>query len=650
LAVTPHGAATAKDKKDRPLPYLRLHLVFAADGRLTERQIVQLPKGEAILRQVCEADGTVRLLDKEGKELHVRRGKLSVPVAPDLTVDTKNLVVFDLPYRTPDHVLRARKIEGQNYGQMRFADALPLLAAYFASGNGAEATKIFQQAFHGREQRQLGFYVLLAAAGQNLDADNLNVLAEHMDSPLAQYLALHSSPVLRKHASQWAVASTQWPEPYLQHLAVTHALLQRWQDERITKGPAARLDAEKRRAFDYIAKHKGSAFAWALLSLMQDRAGDNQQLQRELAERFRLFDDQPGLHYAARYEHARSLYKGGQREAARKAFRELYQQTLDQNVLPPLDQDFTRALVGDAEAPDLWTPLLRQTAERLVRAKHRADVLSLARQCWQLNDLTLANELVETVLKGLAEQKERVPLVLAAIAFYEETSQLPQADDLLRTLLTDAKLAREPGLWRRALKLAEQRDLTSRSLECLERALDAEFTRLPAVIDLSSVRSEYGQLLGRYEKLAEAMVTLHVAVPADFRAKVVRTADRWRALDRDAGAACTTTARVLRLLKDHDLAWDYSTTPIALQVNEATPWLQLGQSLCKVGERSLADRAYKAACAAEPTNADYLWERAQNLAQQGKTLEARALYRQIAAGQWQPRFQATRARAQALAE
>ena len=47
------------------------------------------------------------------------------------------------------------------------------------------------------------------------------MLAEHLDAPVAQYLALHSSPVLRKHASQWAVASANWGEGMLRHLALS---------------------------------------------------------------------------------------------------------------------------------------------------------------------------------------------------------------------------------------------------------------------------------------------------------------------------------------------------------------------------------------------------------------------------------------------
>jgi hypothetical protein len=63
---------------------------------------------------------------------------------------------------------------------------------------------VFHHGFYERNQRALGFYVLLAALGKNLDSQNLDVLHEHLNEPLAQYLALYRSPVLRKHASQWA--------------------------------------------------------------------------------------------------------------------------------------------------------------------------------------------------------------------------------------------------------------------------------------------------------------------------------------------------------------------------------------------------------------------------------------------------------------
>jgi Flp pilus assembly protein TadD len=64
----------------------------------------------------------------------------------------------------------------------------------------------------------------------------------------------------------------------------------------------------------------------------------------------------------------------------------------------------------------------------------------------------------------------------------------------------------------------------------------------------------------------------------------------------------------------------------------------MAQTLKRFGDLPLADRAYQAAFEAEPTNAELLWERAQNLRQMGRLAQARTLYRQVAEGDWQPRF------------
>ena len=60
----------------------------------------------------------------------------------------------------------------------------------------------------------------------------------------------------------------------------------------------------------------------------------------------------------------------------------------------------------------------------------------------------------------------------------------------------------------------------------------------------------------------------------------------------------------------------------------------------------LADRAFASAFEMESTNAQYLWDRAQNLRQAGKHPEARQLLKQLAEGEWQPRFQGLKTQAQ----
>src|SRR5262249_30574439 len=145
-----------------------------------------------------------------------------------------------------------------------------------------------------REQRQIGYYVLLASAGVNLDSDNTDVLDAHPHEPLAHYLSLHSSPTLRKHASRWAAASNVWGDGTLRPLGVGHALVQRWASAKAL-GNAVTRRAERTRALAYVEKYKGSALAWTLLGLMLDRTAEEEaSAQRDksyldLAKAYGLF-------------------------------------------------------------------------------------------------------------------------------------------------------------------------------------------------------------------------------------------------------------------------------------------------------------------------------------------------------------------------
>jgi tetratricopeptide (TPR) repeat protein len=168
------------------------------------------------------------------------------------------------------------------------------------------------------------------------------------------------------------------------------------------------------------------------------------------------------------------------------------------------------------------------------------------------------------------------------------------------------------------------------------------------VIDLETIRTANSTLLEHYQKLADALVALKLAPPPDFLSRVIRAADRWRAVDNDPTAACQAAAQVLKRLGDRELAWDYLTTPVGLRPNEAGPWASLATMLGKQGELVLADRAYRAASEAEPTDGQLVWDRAQNLKQMGKQQEAQQLVRRIAEGSWQPRFQGLHAQARHL--
>jgi hypothetical protein len=643
VALVPHGAGD-KDAEGKVKPYRRVEMIVDDDGRLGERRLVEMPDRKTLAREVISSNGSVKWLDGEGKELAALKRKLGDAKPPNLKPDLRSFVVLALPFRSPEHVRKTRNLDKKALQELKFDDALALLGAYVAAGEPDRAAEVFGRSFHERDQKQLGLYVLLAACGRNLDGEHDDVLGEHLYEPLAQYLALHSSPVLRRHASEWAQSSNAWGDGPLQRLALAHALCQRWKNGKAVGGTEAQRQAERDRALDFVRRHKGSPDAWAVLGLVADRAREDEDkkkdvraVHRALAGAWELFEDAPGLAYAARYEHARSLLKAGERQEARRRFAALYEKALADGGLPALDQDCRLALQGDGKESDEWGPLLRKTADRLIEQKRRPAVLALALQCWQLDDGPSANALLAAALDGV-DDKERLPLTTAAVEVLMETGQFAEADELLGKLLAQTKFARRGDLWRLAEAVAEKRDLSARQLTALERALDAEYQELPELIDVRQVQNDYEALLRHYQKLADALVALKMEPPADFRSRVVRAADRWRSLSDDGGKACQLAGRILQTLGDGDLAWDYLTTPAALSPAEAAPWRGLAQALTRGGRPDLADRAYEAACAAEPTDAGLLWDRAENLRRSGRQEEAQKLYRRLAEGEWQPRF------------
>ena len=126
------------------------------------------------------------------------------------------------------------------------------------------------------------------------------------------------------------------------------------------------------------------------------------------------------------------------------------------------------------------------------------------------------------------------------------------------------------------------------------------------------------------------------------RDKVVRAADRWRALDRDQEKAANAAATVLRA-GWANANWHGTTlTHAGGAAARASPdvWISLADRLKRQGERDLADRASirPRLSASRPGNAQVLWDRADNLRQAGRLARALVLYRQLADGEWQPRF------------
>jgi tetratricopeptide (TPR) repeat protein len=303
------------------------------------------------------------------------------------------------------------------------------------------------------------------------------------------------------------------------------------------------------------------------------------------------------------------------------------------------------AVAGDPRAGGGWAALVRRTAARLTAEHHRPAAVALAWQCWQLGDQHLAERLLSDALRGADDAGERLDTSLAAVECLWANDRPQPAARVLDRLLSEPGAADHPALWRLGAVLATESRRPARALACLERAVDLEFRHAPEVIDLAAVRTDFGQLLAYYLRLTEALALLEQPRPADLTARVVRAVDRWRTLDPDNPVICPLAARVLHRLGESELAWEYLNTPVAVFPPDSESWKEFAEALVRAEDHDLAEQAYAQAERADPTDAELVWVRAQNLERAGRRDAARAVYRRLADGRWDPQFRGVRERA-----
>jgi tetratricopeptide (TPR) repeat protein len=643
VAIVPRGAGAERRE---------WRLVFAGDGRLAERRIVAMPENKVVYSETYSADGQVRSLDADGKLIAEYKYTVRPTTEPRLRPDKRDYVILPLPYRTREHVLNGRSVEADTrFNGWSEEDAMALLAADVAE-RSPEVLHIIDQRFFDIGDRRLGFFTLLLACEPaaikiprvppQMQRPRFDPVHEHPGSPLAKYYAQHLEARAGRPAQPNSLGGPA--DSFLQKLANCEAAFVRFEAK----------NASAQDLLAYVRSANSPLLGWAMLSLVLDRSSEDPSVSRQIAEAAESFAHSPLLSYVARYEQARHLLKAGNWIQAQRLYRDLYTKTLQDGVLPPLDKDFRQAFNGawlgtPQPAEEQWRMLMREAAATLIAKHARSAIIALAWQCRQLNEPAMAEELLTIALSG-APDDERLAVTLTAVRYHWDANELPRAESLLQALLTQEPYGSSAPLWRLAATLAERRGMSAQTVKCLDKALSIEFESMPDVVDLEAVRQEYGNLLNRCGQLADTLAALQPEPPRELLAVVVRAADRWRMLDSEATVPCQAAARILLRLNARDLAWDYLTTPMAMKPNESGPWLDLARLLREQGDNQLADRAFALAFAAEPTNAQILWERAELLQQAGRAEEAKAVYKQLAEGQWQPRFRGVQQQAKSIME
>ena len=622
------------------------HLVFAADGRLSERRIVQSESKNVVWRTVYQADGTIRVLNGDDKELAVVKLEREPVAAPDLNPDLSQLVVLPMPIRSSEFLSQhvAEDSDKETEGNQQDSQLAKILA-FMAEGKGSEVASLVHKSFFENGDKRDGFYVLLSRFPHNLtwvaDVDgsdgrkrDVNLLPSPEGSPLRQFVRQYVSSVRDKRPSvEFDVEGRE--DGFVQRLATSNNLYHRWIAGKATSDRTkAQVKKELTEALQFVSSCRTDAYGWTLLSVIQpmiEAADLNEMLATAAAE----FEDSPQLAWVARVQRVRSLFKANRHQKARRLYGQLLKATVRQGSVPPLDASLRTQFVS-SDGADAWAKLVSECGEFLTRAKLLRTAFAFSVQLRQLGDVEQAGAILDSIVADVSVDNRPDVMLLAV----EQLRLMGdgKADQMLESLLEHEGVQNDSELWRYAAEVAEDLGHRQTALLRLEHAIHLEFVNRPKVIDIQKLRSTYASLMTRFEAVIDASVTLESKVPHDLYARIVRAADQWRTLDEDATTCCHTTARLLSKLRKEDLAWSYLTTPLAGRSGESTPWRSLAENLTSQKQVDLADMAWSKAFEFEQTNPEILLAHAKMLNANGRTSASRQLLKRITDTNWQPRF------------
>jgi tetratricopeptide (TPR) repeat protein len=660
VAVIPHlpEDTASGERSSRQVdsdPQVAMHLIFGSGGRLIERRLIERPSNKTLARTTFNKLGRVRMFDADGKRIAEDDLQRSTAEAPDLKPETDGLVMLRLPYRTASEIFRQAKkpIGSTDFTAWNDDDAVALLAADCVGGNGYRAFELVKQRLFGKEDHRPGLYVLLASrfpaamvGGRYGQPGSYDYRPQANGTPLQQFVR-HYIEWCRKGDDGTEFVMPGPEDGFVQRLAAARNLFVRWKTGATTRDRTpAQIGVELERALNFVATCDSPEIAWAVLSVVQPQV-TGAEFQPQIAEAGERFENSPQIGWFARHERIRALFASNEGDEARRLFTELLIKTLESGVVLDIDPSIRAAFRSTPDGVSRWDQLIEEAQSRLLDRDQLRTALLLSVQLGELGDEQSADKLFDAVLDGLPVAK-RPDVALLAVEHLRRSDSLERADSLLSRALEIDTIGRAPQLWRYAANLADQSGRKRLALARLESAVDLEFSNRPDTINLEALRRDYGDLLSRYEQIVDSSITLEVDPPADLLVRVLKAADHWRTLDDDDTAVCHVAARIIKKLGDRDLAWDYLTTPLAINPKESSSWRTLAQKLSGEKQIDLADLAYERAFEFEKTNADILFEHAQLLQSNGRPEDARQLLKRIVGGSWQPRFQGTKSKAQQM--
>ncbi|MBM80665.1 MAG: hypothetical protein CMJ78_08740 [Planctomycetaceae bacterium] len=623
-----------------------IELRFAKSGSLAEMRVVDAKSQQQIARQTFSANGVVTIYDAQDEVVSSTKLNRRTVKPANVKPSLQDLVVLPMPVRTQSQFANILTRVKGNYQKLTEDEALQVIAHDLSAGNGTRAMQIIGRKFRAHGDRRIGFLELLASSRVRWNPTRpvncgggflikFNAVEDHPDSELAKFIN-YRAPQAHIDDNQFDEEMTG-SDGFVRRMSQLEKLIRRFRSGKDQRGNAAWVKGHRRLALQWIRTAQTPWLAWELLQSM--RAGESDEAAiRDFITATKELESKPVLSYLAKYERARMLIEVGSDRQARLLFNDLYNKAIANGQLPHLEQSFVASIRSMPEGEDLWKRLLTDAVRSLLKQQNYFLAKSYLMQSFHLGAGELAKELTKDVYVPAVKKSLKSEDLKTAAALCSELELFDEADECISELLQQDEYKTKVELWRMAATIADRRGKKLLVLERLERALDLEYAKLPDVIEIASIRQSYGDLLQRFQEIAKAYRAIAKDVPADFVSRVIRTVGRWRYLDDDDSPACHAAGNVFLALGKDATAWKYYTTPIAQHPNQAGPWHALANSMQQAGRYESAYDAYSEAFRVEPTNAQTLWNHASLLESREKPVRANALFKQIAEGDWQPRF------------
>ncbi len=656
VAITAHRAGEDQGAA------MQLRLLFASDGRLCERQLLEADSEKVLWRETYDAEGTVRLVDGDGKERFSRRIVTEPCDAPELTPDP-SLVVLAMPWRTREHVFASRGLTDDGARkEWSDEDALAVLAAETATRAESILSTIGWH-FFAKGDRRPGFYTLLLASGVDWKAppdaepNDVRRLFTPQESTAKELIVEYAEAVkdvdplagtgvmvgmrpmggmgsmtdsgedVKAEASSDARREKIGPlngseDGFLRRLAELHDLWIKWQAYAAKKTTAQELADLERETVRLLKLDARSPVIMSALAAVNQNAG-RQSLVRIGDELKAPFREHGPAMFSWRLLHAEAVVQTGEAARGRQLFTALVDDMVAAGVVPLISSRMKETFFPDFDSRNAWQGVVdRLTDEALTNMSATAG-LPLALRLYQLDARDEAERIFAKATTSISPD-DPGPGTLACVAYLWQTDQRHRADRMLTGLLADERYRGMPILWRLASEFAQRQNLPRRAAQCLDRALEIEFAQLPDEIDPSAIESDYAKLLTFFDWAAADGLRSDPQAQASEISQIVAAADRWRKLDPESQVVYCLAGRTLARCGALDLAWDYVVSPLAKE-GTSIDWMQEGDEYRKKGQPELAVRAYDLAAVADPANGELCWKRALALAEAGRHAEIREI-------------------------